>query len=130
MRFVAACAAAAAFQLSSPALRHAPAAAPRLAMNGDGALDGWGGSTDGNTFFTTWDGRDEDGVSPEGMLPPGEDLIESDLRRLFDVESDDADISQSTELDDLALMYKLRKELGDADFARIFEDPRVKGPNF
>ena len=63
-------------------------------------------------------------------IESGEDLIESDLRRLFDVESDEADISQSTELDDLALMYKLRKELGDADFARIFEDPRVKGPNF
>jgi hypothetical protein len=28
------------------------------------------------------------------------------------------------------LMYKLRKELGDADFARIFEDPRVKGPKY
>ena len=27
------------------------------------------------------------------------------------------------------LMYKLRKELGDADFRRIFEDPRVKGPS-
>ena len=27
-------------------------------------------------------------------------------------------------------MYKLRKELGDADFARIFEDPRVKGPKY
>lgn len=27
-------------------------------------------------------------------------------------------------------MYQLRKELGDSDFARIFEDPRVKGPNF
>ena len=26
------------------------------------------------------------------------------------------------------LMYKLRKELGDADFRAIFEDPRVKGP--
>ena len=27
-------------------------------------------------------------------------------------------------------MYKLRMELGDQDFKRIFEDPRVKGPNF
>lgn len=25
------------------------------------------------------------------------------------------------------LMYKLRMELGDADFARIFDDPRIRG---
>jgi len=25
------------------------------------------------------------------------------------------------------LMYKLRKELGDADFRKIFDDPRVRG---
>ena len=30
----------------------------------------------------------------------------------------------------LQLMFKLRKELGDEDFKRIFEDPRVKGPKF
>ena len=30
----------------------------------------------------------------------------------------------------LQLMFKLRKELGDEDFKRIFEDPRVKGPKY
>ena len=33
--------------------------------------------------------RQVDAALPEGMLPPGEDLIESDLRRLFDLEGSD-----------------------------------------
>ena len=27
------------------------------------------------------------------------------------------------------LMFKLRKELGDEDFKRIFDDARINGPN-
>ena len=74
------------------------------------------------------DGRDEDGISPEGMLPLGEDLIEDDLRQLFSLEGEDT-LLEGTEMDDLALMYKLRKELGDEDFAKIFESPKIKGPD-
>ena len=91
-------------------------------------IDGWGGTLDGGTFFSTWDGRDEDGISPEGALPPGDDLIEDDLRQLFSLEEEDG-MLDGTEMDDLQLMWKLRKELGDEDFARIFEDPKVKGPD-
>ena len=61
---------------------------------------------------------------------PGEDLIEQDLRSLFNIEDDaEGSMLDNTEMDDLALMFKLRKELGDDDFAAIFEDPRIKGPN-
>ena len=63
-------------------------------------IDGTGGTTDGGTFFATLDGRDEEGISPDGMVPPGEDLIESDLRRLFDLESEDG-LSDGSDMDEL-----------------------------
>jgi len=92
-------------------------------------IDGHGAySVDGGTFFATWDGRTANGVSPDGVLPPGDDLIEDDLRRLFDVNSEEDGLLDGSEMDDLKLMFKLRQELGDDDFKRIFEDPRVKGP--
>lgn len=97
---------------------------------GDELGDGAASSTDGGTFFTTLDGRDEEGISADGMIPPGDDLVETDLRRLFDMDAEMDSMLEGTEMDDLALMYKLRKELGDTDFAAIFEDPRVKGPSF
>ena len=96
---------------------------------GSDGIDGWSGSTDGGTFFTTLDGRDEEGIAPDGTFPPGEDLVERDLRRVFDLDADgDSLYEAGGDMDEVKLMYKLRKELGDADFARIFEDPRVKGP--
>jgi len=116
-------------------LRQRAAALPALpacvmADKSAGELDGQGAySVDGGTFFATWDGRSEDGVSPDGALPPGEDLIEDDLRRLFDVSSEEEGLLDGSEMDDLKLMFKLRQELGDDDFKRIFEDPRVKGPS-
>lgn len=62
--------------------------------------DGMGSSTEGGTWFTTLDGRDEEGISPDGAIPPGEDLIEDDLRRLFDASSE-SDMLDATEMDDL-----------------------------
>lgn len=93
--------------------------------------DGSAYSADGGTFFTTLDGRDGEGISPDGAIPPGDDLVERDLRRVFDLDQDgEGSMLEGSEMDDLALMFKLRKELGDQDFASIFEDPRVKGPNY
>ena len=63
-------------------------------------IDGWSGSTDGGAFFATLDGRDADGISPDGMVPPGEDLIEKDLRRVFDLESEGT-LLEGSEMDDL-----------------------------
>merc|ERR1712185_483147 len=83
----------------------------------------------GNTFWATLDGRDEDGLSADGMLPPGDDLIEDELKRLFSIDPDEEGVGDSgfSDMDEFQLMYKLRKELGDADFNRIFDDPRIKG---
>lgn len=46
--------------------------------------------------------------------------------RLFDTNGDVADVD---DMDELALLYKLRKELGDADFKAIFDTATVSGPN-
>lgn len=83
----------------------------------------------GNTFWATLDGRDEEGISPDGMVPPGEDLVEQDLKRIFSIDPDEKGIGESgiSDMDEVQLMYKLRKELGEADFNRIFNDPRIKG---
>merc|ERR1719446_627102 len=56
-------------------------------------------SSVGETFFTTLDGRGEDGVAPDGTFPPGEDLVEAELRRIFNVGSDET--FQSTDVDEL-----------------------------
>lgn len=126
--------AAAGARRSSP-LRRAPRrAAVRAQTSGDDLGDGAAMNADGGTFFTkvasdltTLDGRAEDGASPEFVIPPGEDLIEEELRRLFDLEEDEGGLSKSGDAAEIALMFKLRKELGDEDFARIFEDPRITG---
>ena len=68
-------------------------------------------------------------LSADGMLPPGDDLIEDELKRLFSIDPDEEGVGDSglSDMDEFQLMYKLRKELGDADFNRIFDDPRIKG---
>ena len=139
----------------------------------------------GNTFWATLDGRDKDGISPDGMVPPGDDLIETDLKRVFSIDPDEDGVAGDSGFSDLdevqvpptaehqpivaaetrwsyppapphairspaaprrptrtrtrppahplsptcllQLMYKLRKELGETDFNRIFNDKRVKG---
>lgn len=122
------CTCASALTVGMHRLPHAPIGV-RMQSSPDELGDGASYSTDGGTFFASWDGRDEEGISPEGMVPKGDDLVEQDLRRLFDVEGEGDNLTQGSEMDDLQLMFKLRKELGDEDFARIFEDPRIKGPS-
>ena len=64
------------------------------------------------------------------MLPPGDDLIEKDLRRLFSVDPDvELEGGSLADADEVKLMWKLRKELGDADFNAIFNDRRIQGPD-
>ena len=124
-----------AFSLFAPtraagAARGSSSAFRMMAGGGDGTLDGWGGSADGGTFFSSWDGRDEEGVSAAGTFPPGEDLIEDELRQLFNVGDEDDDDTSGfggNDADEVKLMFKLRKELGEKDFARIFKTPRITG---
>jgi hypothetical protein len=84
-------------------------APPALLQMDKGAneLDGWSGSADGGTMFAAWDGRVDGRVSPEGMLPPGEDLVETDLRRLFDLEGGDG-MLEGSEMDELQVCAPAR----------------------
>ena len=72
-------------------------------------------STMGDTFFQTFESELE------------EDLTNDDLRRMFDIHKDQ-DVTED-ERQELMLMYKLKQELGDEDYARIFDDPKVRGAN-
>ena len=87
-----------------------------------------GGDADiGDTFFAAWDGKDEDGLGPDGAIPPGNDLVERELKRIFNVDSSPNGTFASDEMDELQLMFKLRREMGEVDFRKIFDDPRVRG---
>ena len=46
-------------------------------------------SADDGQFWLSLDGRDEDGVSPDGVFPPGDDLVEKDLKRIFSIADDE-----------------------------------------
>lgn len=102
----------------------------------------------GNTYWAAW--NEEQGITESGF-PAGDDMVEKDLKRMFNLNDADDGISEN-EIDDLQvcfprigtqhgehpaygrgfdtwqLMFKLRKELGDDDFKRIFGDLRINGP--
>ncbi|KAL1528751.1 hypothetical protein AB1Y20_010093 [Prymnesium parvum] len=78
----------------------------------------------GNTYWAAW--NEEQGITESGF-PAGDDIVEKDLKRMFNLNDADDGISEN-EIDDLQLMFKLRKELGDDDFKRIFGDLRINGP--
>jgi len=48
------------------------------------------------------------------------------IERMFNVDSSSGDVAG--EMDEFALMFKLRKELGDDDFKKIFGSMKVSGP--
>ena len=77
----------------------------RMQVGSGDSLDGWGGSSDGGTFFTALDAC-EDGISPQGAVPPGDDLIERDLRRLFDMESGGESLDEHSEFDELRVSWR------------------------
>ena len=92
-------------------------------------MGGCEGSSDDGAFWLTLDGRGEEGVSPDGVFPPGDDLVEKDLKRLFSIDDDEVGAtgeSGMSDADEVQLMWKLRKELGD-DFNRIFDGPKIRG---
>mmetsp|Transcript_4864 Transcript_4864/g.14049 ORF Transcript_4864/g.14049 Transcript_4864/m.14049 type:complete len:132 (+) Transcript_4864:26-421(+) len=80
----------------------------------------------GDTWFTSFDSKGEDGLAPDGTFPPGEDLVEREMRRLFNVDGDDEEFA-ADEIDELKLMMRLWKELGEEDYARIFDQHKVRG---
>jgi len=102
---------------------------PRLLPSSSVRMDGvTGGDADiGDTFFATWDGKTEDGLGPDGMIPPGNDLVERELKRIFNVDSSPNGTFTADEVDEVMLMFKLRREMGDEDFRKIFDDARVRG---
>jgi hypothetical protein len=55
----------------------------------------------GNTFWATLDGRSEDGISPDGMVPPGDDLIEADLKRVFNIDPDEEGMAGDSGFSDM-----------------------------
>jgi hypothetical protein len=91
--------------------------------------DGTGSSTDGGTFFATLDGRVEDGISPDSVIAPGEDIVEKDLARIFGLEDLEAQAGEipAADKEDVRVLWELRKKMGDEDFNAIFEDPRISG---
>lgn len=56
--------------------------------------------------FTSFDSKGEDGLAPDGTFPPGEDLVEREMRRLFNVDGDDEEFA-ADELDELKVSAAL-----------------------
>ena len=61
----------------------------------------------GNTFWATLDGRDKDGISSDGMVPPGDDLIEDDLKRVFSIDPDEEGLAGDSGFSDMDEMQVL-----------------------
>lgn len=61
----------------------------------------------GNTFWATLDGRDKDGISSDGMVPPGDDLIEEDLKRVFSIDPDEEGLAGDSGFSDMDEMQVL-----------------------
>ena len=55
----------------------------------------------GNTFWATLDGRDEEGISSDGMVPPGDDLIEEDLKRVFSIDPEEEGLAGDSGFSDM-----------------------------
>jgi hypothetical protein len=99
---------------------------PRLQESG--ALDG---DLYGDSFFTTLraDLDHLDGIEDEERL-----AAMTELRQLFSVREDEVEGGGGSgtslaDMDDMMLLFKLRKELGTEDFNRIFDTSRIKGPD-
>lgn len=56
--------------------------------------------------FTSFDSKGEDGLAPDGTFPPGEDLVEREMRRLFNVDGDDEEFA-ADEIDELKVSAAL-----------------------
>ena len=72
----------------------------------------------GDTWFTAFEARE---IADE----LGDDVREDELKRIFSIEP--TEHLTSDDKSELMLMYKLRQELGEEDYKRIFMDPRVMG---
>ena len=64
-------------------------------------------------------------------LARGRELGANPLAKACDLAEDEEGVGDSglSDMDEFQLMYKLRKELGDADFNAIFNDRRIQGPD-
>jgi hypothetical protein len=60
---------------------------------------GEGDAEMGNTYWTTW--AEEEGITSEGAFPPGEDVVEDDLKRMFSLDATDGGSISATEIDDM-----------------------------
>ena len=105
-----------------------------------GSMDSKGDASTGSEGLYDWTAPRFGGLSvasepkPELTLADGARFPEfrPDDGSLFAAASPDATdeggISE-TEIDDMQLMFKLRKELGEDDFRRIFGGPKINGPS-
>ena len=106
----------------APLVRHRVDARTRAPLMGEDSAD-----PVSSTWWTTFDGRNEDGTSPDGVFAPGDEPVERDLKRIFNVDSSGNSTFAEDDVEELKLMFKLRQELGDEDFKQIFDNPRVRG---
>ena len=77
--------------ISSP--RSRPAAL-RMQMGETGAAD----AEMGNTYWASW--AEDRGVSSDGAFPPGEDIVEKELKRMFSLDEDEERVKEQ-DVDDM-----------------------------